>query len=76
MVEIAQVPPGEYAVQAFHDVTDAGRVHQNLLGIPREPIGFSNDAPVRLKGPRFEDAAFIVGQDVRRITLRLRRLFH
>jgi uncharacterized protein (DUF2141 family) len=71
-----EAPPGEYAVQAFHDETDQGVVHQNLLGIPREKIGFSNDAPIRLSGPRFGDAAFSVGATVERITLRLRHLFH
>jgi uncharacterized protein (DUF2141 family) len=76
VVTIAEVPPGEYAAQAFHDDTDQGVVHQNFLGIPRERIGFSNDAPVRLHGPRFTEAAFFVGNEVRGITFRLRRLFH
>ena len=75
VVTIADVPPGQYAVQAFHDVTDQGVVHQNLLGVPREAIGFSNDAPLRLHGPRFKDAAFSVGREAQRITLKLRRLF-
>jgi uncharacterized protein (DUF2141 family) len=75
MVRIAAVPPGEYAAQAFHDETDQGVVHQNLLGIPREKVGFSNNAPVRLSGPRFRDAAFSVGNEVSHITLKLRRLF-
>lgn len=70
-----EVPPGVYAAQAFHDVTDQKVVHQNFLGVPRERIGFSNDAPVHLHGPRFKDAAFSVGDDVQRITLRLRRFF-
>jgi uncharacterized protein (DUF2141 family) len=75
VVRIAEVPPGVYAAQAFHDETDQGVVHQNLLGIPRERVGFSNDAPVRVRGPRFKDAAFLVGDEVQRITFRLRRLF-
>jgi len=74
VVRIAEVPPGVYAAQAFQDVTDQGVVHQNLLGVPRERVGFSNDAPIRLRGPRFKDAAFLVGDEVQRITLRLRRL--
>ena len=74
-VTIDDVPPGQYAVQAFHDVTDQGVVHQNLLGVPKEAIGFSNDAPLRLRGPRFKDAAFSVGREAERITLKLRRLF-
>lgn len=75
LVKIANVPPGEYAAQAYHDLTDAGVVHQTALGIPKEPIGFSNNAPLRLRGPRFSDAAFSVEGSVERITLRLRHLF-
>jgi uncharacterized protein (DUF2141 family) len=67
-------PPGRYAIQAFHDDLDEGRVHQNFLGIPREQIGFSNDAPLRLRGPSFKDAAIAVGDGVREVTLRLRKI--
>jgi uncharacterized protein (DUF2141 family) len=76
VVQVDGVPPGLYAVQAFQDETDAGVVHQNLLGVPREPVGFSNDAPLHARGPRFSDAAFAVTNSVERITLKLRRLFH
>ncbi len=75
LVTIDQVPPGRYAVQAFDDPTDEGEVHQNLLGIPRERIGFSNDAPVGFNGPRFRDAAFSVDSQAKRITLKLRAFF-
>ncbi len=74
VVKIAMVPPGRYAAQVFHDETDQGVVHQNLLGIPREKIGFSNDAPVHLLGPRFREAAFSVGSELQRITLKVGRL--
>ena len=75
LVTINEVPPGQYAAQVFHDVSDQGVVHQNFFGIPREKIGFSNDAPVHLRGPRFRDAAFYVGSEIQRITLRVRHLF-
>jgi uncharacterized protein (DUF2141 family) len=75
VVRIAEVPPGQYAAQVYHDETDQGVVHQNILGIPREKIGFSNDAPLHLHGPRFEEAAFSVGSEIQRITLTVRRLF-
>ncbi len=76
LVKVADVPPGEYAAQVFQDETDQGVVHRNLLGIPREAIGFSNDAPLHARGPRFSDAAFSVEQGMASITLKLRRLFH
>ena len=75
LVRIANVPPGEYAAQAFQDETDQGVVHQNMLGIPKERIGFSNDAPLHVKGPRFTEAAFAVGGDMRQITLKVKHLF-
>ena len=74
IVKVDGVPPGQYAAQVFQDETDQGVVHQNALGIPKEGIGFSNDAPLHLRGPRFSDAAFSVEQGVARITLKLRHL--
>ena len=76
VVTINNVPPGQYAAQVFHDLTDQGVVHQNFLGIPREPIGFSNDASVGLTGPKFHDAAFNLRAETLRIMLKLRRIGH
>ncbi len=38
------LPYGEYAVKVFHDENGNDRLDTNLLGIPREDYGFSNDA--------------------------------
>jgi uncharacterized protein (DUF2141 family) len=35
--------PGRYAVAAFHDEDGNGKVKTNLIGIPREPVGVSNN---------------------------------
>ena len=75
VVRISNVAPGDYAAQAFQDETDQGVVHQNVFGIPKERVGFSNDAPLHVKGPRFTDAAFAVSGDLRRITLKVKHLF-
>jgi uncharacterized protein (DUF2141 family) len=75
VVRIADVAPGEYAAQVFHDVNDSGRIERNFLGVPTEAVGFSNDARVHLSGPSFRDAAFAVEHGVQRITLKLRRFF-
>jgi uncharacterized protein (DUF2141 family) len=53
--------PGRYGIKVFHDVDSDGTMAANLIGIPTEPIGFSNDAPIRLGPPNFADAAFDVG---------------
>ena len=34
--------PGEYAFCVYHDVNSNGELDTNLVGIPKEPFGFSN----------------------------------
>ncbi len=53
--------PGRYGVKLFHDVNGDGKMDTNIMGFPAEPVGFSNDAPIRLGPPSFADAAFDVG---------------
>lgn len=57
-VVLRGVPPGRYAVQAFQDANANGAVDQGIFGIPKEGIGFSNDAMARLVRPKFTVAAF------------------
>ncbi|GAC1336628.1 MAG: DUF2141 domain-containing protein [Acetobacteraceae bacterium] len=70
-----EVPPGTYAVQAYHDEDMNGQVTMNALGLPIEGIGFSNDAPFRFTAPSYRDASFRVGPMGGRIRLTLRYLF-
>jgi len=53
--------PGRYGLKLFHDVNGDGKMDTNIMGFPAEPVGFSNDAPIRLGPPSFADAAFDVG---------------
>ena len=74
VVTFTGVEPGLYAAQVFDDDTDGGEVHQDRLGVPREGVGFSNNAPIHMGGPRFKDAAFSVGENGAHIQLSLRYL--
>jgi uncharacterized protein (DUF2141 family) len=74
MVRVAGIPPGTYAVQAFQDENDNLIIDRNLLGLPKEGIGFSNDAPFRFGPPSFHDAAITLGPQGGRIAIRLRYL--
>lgn len=58
IVTISGLRPGRYAVQAYLDENDNQEVDRGLFGIPKEGVGFSNDAPIRLSPPKFKDAAF------------------
>lgn len=53
------VPTGTYAVAFFHDRKMTGKMARNMLGIPQEGYGFSNDAKVQaMSPPSFSAAAF------------------
>jgi len=73
MVEVRDLPPGVYAVQAYDDRNDNRRVDRNLIGLPTEAVGFSNNASVRLDGPSFKAASFDFAGGEQTIALRLRR---
>lgn len=68
----ADLPPGRYAVAAFHDADENGRLTLWPIGLPREPYGFSNDARRRFGPPGFDSAAFTLGPGGARQTLTLR----
>jgi uncharacterized protein (DUF2141 family) len=55
---LRDLAPGQYAVSAFHDVDGNGRLNSNLMGMPTEPYGFSNDAQAQFAPPAFSAAAF------------------
>ena len=59
-VRVENVPPGAYAAQIYHDRNDDHRVDRSRpLGIPLEEVGFSNDAPVGLRGPKWDRAKIV-----------------
>ena len=72
IVTVADVPPGVYAAQAFHDRNGNHKVDRTLFGIPTEPVGFSNDAPIHMSPPKWADAAIQHGETAQTITLKLR----
>lgn len=68
------LPAGEYAVSAAHDLNDNGQTDRNFVGLPTEPWAVSNNVRPRLRAPRFAEAAFTLADtDNRRIELRLQR---
>jgi len=71
-VTIANLPPGHYAAQAYLDENSNRRVDRGLFGIPKEGIGFSNDARIRLGPPKFAEAAFAFNGSAHTIAFQLR----
>ena len=52
------LPAGEYAVRVMHDKDSNGELKTNMLGMPTEPWGMSNDAMGKFGPPKWEDARF------------------
>jgi uncharacterized protein (DUF2141 family) len=57
-VVVPDVPAGTYAAEVYQDDDDSGVLRRGPLGVPLEGVGFSNDVTIRLRPPRFWDAAF------------------
>ena len=68
---LRDLPPGTYAVNAFHDENDNGELDTNLLGIPSEGFGFANDPDASFGPPDFEDAAVSLGDTSRAAVMTL-----
>lgn len=64
---------GEYAIAAFQDLDGDGELDTNLVGMPREPWGFSRDASGGMGPPDFDDAAFPVEGDAVDMSIRVNR---
>ena len=70
-VRVEGVPPGVYAAQAYDDRNDNEKVDRRPpFGLPVEGVGFSNNASIGLRGPRWAGAAFT--HDVADQTLAIR----
>ncbi|HYC05948.1 MAG TPA: DUF2141 domain-containing protein [Azospirillaceae bacterium] len=67
------LPAGTYALRVFQDIDGDGALGRSLLGMPTEPIGFSNDAMGAMGPPSFDQAAVRHGEQAGAITVTLRR---
>lgn len=72
VVTLYGIKPGRYAAQVFYDENGNGRLDRALFGIPKEGVGFSNDARIKLAPPKWEEAVFDYDGQERTIRLKLR----
>ncbi len=62
-IVIKDLPKGTYAVAVFHDENGNDKLDTNMLGIPKEPLGFSIGKMKTFGPPSFEDCAFELTSD-------------
>ena len=61
-VVFPDLPDGRYAIAVYHDEDDDGELNKNVLTLPTEPYGFSNDIG-RMGMPTFADGLVDVKGD-------------
>jgi uncharacterized protein (DUF2141 family) len=61
--------PGDYAVMIFHDENGNGKMDSNLIGIPTEGYGFSNEAKGSFGPPKFSAMKVTISTDGRVTTI-------
>lgn len=59
-IDLSGLPDGEYAATAFQDRNGNNELDANLVGMPTEPYGFSNNARGMFGPPSFADSAFVI----------------
>ncbi|MGB3457619.1 MAG: DUF2141 domain-containing protein [Litorimonas sp.] len=52
------LPVGDYAIKVFHDEDADGELDTNVLGIPSESYGFSNNASDPFSAPEWDETRF------------------
>ena len=68
------IPPGRYAIELFVDLNGNGELDVSPRGIPREPVGFSNNPRLKRGKPSLQDCAFEHGTEHSEVLIKLRGL--
>jgi uncharacterized protein (DUF2141 family) len=71
-VAFDNLPPGTYAVGAFHDENGNDHLDTNFLGLPIEGYALSNGVRAVMSKPTFQQAAFTVGNGDKPVALHIR----
>ena len=58
------LPEGEYALAIYQDENKNKILDKNILGIPTEIYGFSNNARRNFSAPSFQEAKFKLNKDL------------
>jgi uncharacterized protein (DUF2141 family) len=67
-----KLPYGEYGVAAMHDENKSGNMDYNLIGLPKEIYGFSNNKRPVFGPPGFKACRFVIDKPVVKIRITLK----
>ena len=66
------LPPGTYAIGAYHDENSNDHLDTNFVGLPTEGYALSNGVRAVVSKPTFQQAAFTVGNAGAAVALPIR----
>ncbi len=72
-LDLGPLPSGLYAVSIYLDKNGNHKLDTNWLGIPKEPVGASNNPKGRIGPPHFDECAFSHGDGNQSISINLVR---
>jgi uncharacterized protein (DUF2141 family) len=58
-ITFSDLPAGNYAIKLFHDANSNNKLDMNMLGMPKESYGFSNNVG-RFGPPAYQKAKFTI----------------
>ena len=64
-----ELPPGRYAVVVLHDENSNKKLDTNLIGIPKEGHGVSNNPKPKRRAATYREAAFDLAADGAEVTV-------
>ena len=60
-VVFAELPAGVYALSVFHDENMNEKLDKNIMGVPKEGYGASNNPKKKMGPPNFDETKFQLG---------------
>lgn len=66
-----RLPPGKYAASVLHDENKSGDMDTNLIGVPKEGYGVTNNPKPKRRAARFDEALFDLSPEGREMTISL-----
>ncbi|MDQ3394241.1 MAG: DUF2141 domain-containing protein [Bacteroidota bacterium] len=66
-----EIPYGTCAISLFHDVNNNKKLDTNMIGIPKEGLGTTNNKKPLFRAPSFEEAKFELVSNVYKADIQL-----
>lgn len=71
--EFKNISAGTYAIALYQDKNKDGKLDVDLIGVPAEPFGFSENPRIFFGAPSFGRSSFTLGEENKKLEIKLKR---